>query len=85
MPKLNCEISDYLQIALNERSKVTGEWIDRIVTAALTRALEMPVHTLFQISTSAALVEGIYDKAVSSSLLLNHGDFGIRYVRQSRR
>jgi acetolactate decarboxylase len=77
MPKLSCEISDSLQVALGERSKTTGESIDRIVSAALTRALKMPVHTIFQISTSGALVEGIYEKAVSSSLLLNYGDFGI--------
>ena len=77
MPKLNCEISDYLQVALNERAKATGETVDRIVSNALTRALETPVHTLFQISTSGALVEGIYEKAVSSNLLLNYGDFGI--------
>ena len=37
----------------------------------------MPVHTLFQISTSGALVEGIYEKAVSSNLLLHYGDFGL--------
>jgi acetolactate decarboxylase len=77
MPKLNCEISDYLEVALSERAKATGETVDRIVSNALTRALEMPVHTLFQISTSGALVEGIYEKAVSSNLLLNYGDFGI--------
>ena len=77
MPKLNCEISDYLQVALNERAKATGETVDRIVSNALTRALEMPLHTLFQVSTSGALVEGIYEKAVSSNLLLNYGDFGI--------
>jgi acetolactate decarboxylase len=77
MAKLNCEISEHLQVALRERSKATGESIDRIVSNALARALEMPVHTLFQISTSGALVEGIYEKAVSSSLLLNYGDFGI--------
>jgi acetolactate decarboxylase len=77
MAKLNCEISDYLQTALQDRSKATGESIDRIVTTALSRILEMPVHTLFQVSTSGALVEGIYEKAVLSSLLLNYGDFGI--------
>jgi acetolactate decarboxylase len=77
MPKLNCEISDHLQAALSERSETTGESIERIVATVLTRALEMPVHTLFQVSTSGALVEGIYEKAVSSSLLLNYGDFGI--------
>ena len=77
VPKLNCEISDHLQVALTKRSKATGESIDRIVTTALTRVLEKPAHTLFQVSTSGALVEGIYEKAVSSTLLLNYGDFGI--------
>ena len=77
MPKLNCEISDHLLIALTERAKATGKSIDRIVTTALARAVEVPMHTLFQVSTSGALVEGIYQKAVSSTLLLNYGDFGI--------
>jgi len=77
MPTLNCEISPYLESALEERSKMTGESIARIVTAALLRALEVPVHTLFQVSTSGALVQGIYERAVSSSFLLNYGDFGL--------
>ena len=77
MPQLNFQISDSLHSALTERSKATGDSIGRIVTTALTRVLKMPVHTLFQISTSGALVEGIYEKAVSSRLLLNYGDFGI--------
>src|SRR5260370_27669565 len=37
----------------------------------------MPVHTLFQVSTSGALVQGIYERAVSTNLLLNYGDFGL--------
>ena len=77
MPTLNCEIPDYIQIALSERAKATGESVSRIVSNALTKALQTPVHTLFQISTSGALVEGIYEKAVSSNLLLNYGDFGL--------
>jgi acetolactate decarboxylase len=77
MPTLSCEISHDLQIALEERSKMTGESLARVVTSALSRALEMPLHTLFQVSTSGALVQGIYERAVSSSFLLNYGDFGI--------
>jgi acetolactate decarboxylase len=34
-------------------------------------------HTLFQVSTSGALVQGVYEKAVSSKFLLNYGDFGL--------
>lgn len=77
MPTLNCEISHHLQVALEERAKTTGESISRIVTTALFRTLEIPVHTLFQVSTSGALVQGIYERAVSSMFLLNYGDFGI--------
>ncbi len=77
MPMLGCEISQQLEIALKERSKTTGESIARIVTSALSRALGIPVHTLFQVSTSGALVQGIYERAVSSSFLLNYGDFGL--------
>lgn len=77
MPTLNCEISHDLQIALEKRSKVTGESITRIVTTSLSRSLETPVHTLFQVSTSGALVQGIYERAVSSTFLLNYGDFGL--------
>ena len=74
---LGCEISQHLETALKERSRATGESIARIVTSALSRALEIPVHTLFQVSTSGALVQGIYERAVSSSFLLNYGDFGL--------
>jgi acetolactate decarboxylase len=77
MPTLNCEISQYLQTALEERSRTTGESISRVVSTALFRSLESPVHTLFQVSTSGALVQGIYERAVSTGLLLNYGDFGL--------
>jgi acetolactate decarboxylase len=39
--------------------------------------METPIHTLYQVSTSAALVEGIYQGAVRVSRLLKHGDFGL--------
>jgi acetolactate decarboxylase len=36
-----------------------------------------PSHTLFQVSTSGALVAGLYQGVVSASVVLRHGDFGI--------
>ncbi len=50
---------------------------DHIVARALSEYLATPLHTLFQVSTSAALVEGIYQGAVRVSRLLQHGDFGL--------
>jgi len=35
------------------------------------------MSTLYQISTSSALVEGVYSGSVCSSVILEHGDFGL--------
>ena len=77
MPTLNCQISQSLQKVLEERSKESGESIDHLVTSTLSRCLGVPLHTLFQVSTSGALVQGIYERAVSSTYLLNYGNFGL--------
>ena len=70
-------ISKSLQSALETLSKETGEPISQLVSDTLSRCLGIPLHTLFQVSTSGALVEGVYERAVSSNLLLNYGDFGL--------
>jgi acetolactate decarboxylase len=70
-------ISKPLQRALEALSKETGEPIPQLVADALSHGLGIQVHTLFQVSTSGALVQGIYERAVSSTFLLNYGDFGI--------
>ena len=70
-------ISKSLQSALEKLSKETGEPISQLVSDTLSRCLGIPLHTLFQVSTSGALVQGVYERAVSSNLLLNYGDFGL--------
>jgi acetolactate decarboxylase len=70
-------ISKSLQSALEKLSKETGEPISQLVSDTLSRCLGIPLHTLFQVSTSGALVQGVYERAVSSKLLLNYGDFGL--------
>src|SRR6476661_4793597 len=35
------------------------------------------MRALYQISTSTALVEGVYSGSIHSSVLLDHGDFGL--------
>jgi acetolactate decarboxylase len=77
MPKLICQVSTSLQTVLEKRSKENGESIDYLVTSTLSRCFGVSLHTLFQVSTSGALVQGIYERAVSSAVLLNYGDFGI--------
>jgi len=77
MPKITCHISRSLQKILEEQSKIKGESISHLVSMALARSFEIPHHTFFQVSTTGALVQGIYERAVSSKYLLNYGNFGI--------
>jgi acetolactate decarboxylase len=70
-------ISKSLLGVLKKISETTGEPISHVASSALARCFDVPQHTLFQVSTSGALVQGIYDRAVSSNLLLNYGDFGL--------
>src|SRR5580658_2665373 len=60
-----------------ERMKSDETSCDHVVSTALSQCLGKPLHTLFQVSTSAALVEGLYQGAVKVARILSHGDFGL--------
>src|ERR1700735_2121228 len=77
MKAITCQIPDSLYAALQGRMNAENETCDHIVAEALSQSLDTPIHTLFQVSTSAALVEGVYQGAVRVSRLLGHGDFGL--------
>src|SRR4051812_38269451 len=77
MPTLTCDISESLMRALGARSERTGEPPSHIVMSALADALEIAHSTLFQVSTSTALVKGVYDGVVTVGDLKQHGDFGL--------
>jgi alpha-acetolactate decarboxylase/thiamine pyrophosphate-dependent enzyme len=77
MPKIIADIPTSLNSALDDeivRIRTDGS---SIVTAALAQYLKTPVHTLFQVSTSGALVAGVYAGIVSVQSLLQRGDFGL--------
>jgi acetolactate decarboxylase len=74
---MTCNLPDSLYEALQERLQNEKESRDHLVSVALSQYLGKPIHTLFQVSTSAALVEGLYQGAVRVSRLLRHGDFGL--------
>src|SRR5260370_24717350 len=76
MPTLSCEISQSLMNALETRVRTTGEPLNHIVMRALADHLEVPHATLFQVSTSGALVEGISQGGVTVGELEEHGDRG---------
>ena len=77
MKSITCNLSDSLYEALQERTRTDNATSDHLVCVALSQYLGKRIHTLFQVSTSAALVEGLYQGAVQVSRLLRHGDFGI--------
>ena len=77
MQSITCNVPASLYKVLRERMETEKESCDHVVSAALSQYLRKPIHTLFQVSTSAALVEGLYQGAMRVSRLLRHGDFGL--------
>jgi acetolactate decarboxylase len=77
MPKIVADIPNSLNWVLNDEIARGGSDGSSIVTAALAQYLKTHVHTLFQVSTSGALVAGVYAGAVSAQEVLEHVDFGL--------
>lgn len=77
MKKIEGLIPESIYTELQARISADKETADHILSVALAQYLDQPLHTLFSVSTSAALVEGLYQGALRISHLLEHGDFGI--------
>ena len=77
MTQITVDVPASLKASLERVAEETGQTCCAIVTAALSRHLEVPIHTLFQVSTSGALVAGVYSGAVTVKTILDHGDFGL--------
>src|SRR4051812_20784653 len=77
MPLVSADIPKSLRIALDQEIARLRSDESAVVTSALSTYLGIPLHTLFQVSTSGALVAGVYDREVSVKSILQHGDFGL--------
>jgi acetolactate decarboxylase len=77
VPEISADVPASLKAALDEEVSRTGCGASSVVTAALAQYLEKPIHTVFQVSTSGALVAGVYDREVSVQAILEHGNFGL--------
>ena len=77
MPTLSTVIPASLDAGLRATAMRRGASIDSVVGAALSDYLDSQRHRMYQISTSSALVEGVYSGSISSRLLMEHGDFGL--------
>ncbi|MGO8835901.1 MAG: acetolactate decarboxylase [Limisphaerales bacterium] len=77
MKNLQTGISSGLWDALHNHIERTHEPLPHVVNRALAEYLGISQHTLYQVSTSTALVEGIYQGAVRVKMLRQHGDLGL--------
>jgi acetolactate decarboxylase len=77
MPLVSADIPGSLKSVLDAEIARLRTNESAVITAALSKYLGRPVHTLFQVSTSGALVAGVYDREVSVRAILQHGDFGL--------
>lgn len=77
MHELNCQVSDGLWEALRAHMRETGEPLRHVVASAIAQHLDVSHRTLFQVSTSSALVEGVYQGAVTVGVLRRHGNLGL--------
>jgi acetolactate decarboxylase len=75
--QLKVTISSGLWRALDAHAQQTGEPLAHIVSKALADYLQVSHHTLYQVSTATALVEGIYQGAVRIGTLKEHGDLAL--------
>ncbi|MAI73353.1 MAG: acetolactate decarboxylase [Rhodopirellula sp.] len=75
--QLQCRISHTLWAALESEQSRTGDSIEHIVERALANELDLKHHSLFQVSTTSALVEGVFDGCTRVHDLKCHGDFGV--------
>ncbi len=76
MPTVTCDIPASILAELAHREAGIGD-VSAMVTRALASHLDMPLHTLFQVSTVGSLVEGVYAEAVTCAKIIEHGDFGL--------
>ncbi|MCP4316399.1 MAG: acetolactate decarboxylase [Hyphomicrobiales bacterium] len=75
--RLKCRISDSLWDALQRETARTGDSLTHMVQHALSEALGLEHHSLFQVSTSGAVVKGVFKGCTSVGDLKSHGDFGL--------
>lgn len=74
---LACRIPAGVEHALLQRMARTGESLDQVVTDCLVESLDVEQHSIFQVSTSGALVQGVYQAATTVGDVRRHGDFGL--------
>jgi acetolactate decarboxylase len=77
MRNVECRVSTGLWQQLQAYASRTRQPVAHVINRALADYFEAAHHTLYQVSTATALVEGIYQGAVRVGDLREHGDLGL--------
>lgn len=75
--QLNCRISESIWAALRQEVDRTGDSLSHTLEKIIASALGLDHHSIFQVSTSGALVQGVFQGCTRVSDLKSHGDFGL--------
>ncbi len=75
--QLKCRISHTTWSAIQEEVKRTGDSVSHVVEQAVTSSMGLEHHSIFQVSTTGALVQGVYQGCTRVRDLKAHGDFGL--------
>ena len=75
--RVEIELSESVWAELQRRRRGSEASISQLVDEALSEALQLERHSLFQVSTSNALAQGVFAGAVTVGELRRHGDFGL--------
>lgn len=74
---LHLRVPAGLWAALREHCRLTGETASHVTATALAERLDIEHHTIYQVSTSGALVQGVFQGCVTVGDIRRHGDFGL--------
>lgn len=77
LDSLKLNLSRDLKEALTHYCEQSGDTPERAALRALADFLDLEHHTVYQVSTSGALVEGVLQGVVPLREVLKHGDFGL--------
>jgi acetolactate decarboxylase len=75
--ELRCVVSESTWTALEAERVRTGDSLSHVVQRAISDGLGLTHHSIFQVSTSTAVVEGVFGGYVTVAELKQHGDFGL--------
>lgn len=76
-PRIESEVSESVWRAVQRRAADTGRPVSSVVDDLLAEALDLDRHSVFQVSTSNALIQGVFEGATTVDVLRRHGDFGL--------